>query len=196
MVKVVSSEKPLSPQLRGYSMRIKRDAILFLALWLAACLAHGQDSPSLGDLARQQRQQKAADAKDGKTPKVITNEQLPEHAAKPASQATTDQDSTENGEKDDSSPKDKAQGEHLREQILAEKNQVGSLQKELDDLNESIRFAPANCVSNCAEWNQRQREKQEHVEQMKGQLEEEKKRLEDMQESARKQGFGSSVYEP
>jgi hypothetical protein len=70
------------------------------------------------------------------------------------------------------------------------------LQKEMDDLKESIRFAPANCVSNCAEWNQRQREKQERVEQMQGQLEEEKKRLEDMQESARKQGFGSSVYEP
>jgi hypothetical protein len=31
---------------------------------------------------------------------------------------------------------------------------------------------------------------------MKGQLEEQQKRLEDLQESARKQGFGSSVYEP
>ena len=31
---------------------------------------------------------------------------------------------------------------------------------------------------------------------MKGELEQEQKHLEDLQESARKQGFGSSVYEP
>jgi hypothetical protein len=45
------------------------------------------------------------------------------------------------------------------------------------------------------QWNERQKEKQDQVESMKAQLEEQKKQLENMQESARKQGFGSSVYE-
>jgi hypothetical protein len=31
---------------------------------------------------------------------------------------------------------------------------------------------------------------------MQSQLEEEKRRLEDMQDSARKQGYGSSIYDP
>jgi hypothetical protein len=45
-------------------------------------------------------------------------------------------------------------------------------------------------------WNERQREKQQRAERMQAQLEDQKKRLDDMQESARKQGYGSSVYDP
>jgi predicted ribosome quality control (RQC) complex YloA/Tae2 family protein len=70
------------------------------------------------------------------------------------------------------------------------------LQRQVDDLNESIRFAPANCVENCVGWNERQREKQQQVERMQGQLDEQKRRLDDLQDSARKQGYGSSVYDP
>jgi len=81
-------------------------------------------------------------------------------------------------------------------QIEVEKHQVSSLQSQIDQLSESIRFAPANCVANCVQWNERQREKQQQVEQMKSQLEDLKKRLEDMQEQARQQGYGSSVYDP
>jgi len=46
------------------------------------------------------------------------------------------------------------------------------------------------------EWNQHQTEKQQQVEQMKAQLEDKKKNLEEMQESARKQGYGTSIYDP
>jgi hypothetical protein len=45
-------------------------------------------------------------------------------------------------------------------------------------------------------WNERQREKQERVERMRLQFEDQKRRLDDTQESARKQGYGSSVYDP
>jgi predicted ribosome quality control (RQC) complex YloA/Tae2 family protein len=45
-------------------------------------------------------------------------------------------------------------------------------------------------------WNERQREKQQRVERMQAQLQEQKRRLEEMQDSARKQGYGSSVYDP
>jgi predicted ribosome quality control (RQC) complex YloA/Tae2 family protein len=39
-------------------------------------------------------------------------------------------------------------------------------------------------------------QKENRVEVMKAQLEEQQKRLEDMQEAARKQGYGNSVYDP
>jgi hypothetical protein len=46
------------------------------------------------------------------------------------------------------------------------------------------------------QWNERQKEKQQEVERGQAQLAEQKKRLDDMQESARRQGYGSSVYDP
>ena len=86
--------------------------------------------------------------------------------------------------------------EQWKSQIQSQKNQIASLQTQIDQLNESIHFAPANCVENCVSWNERQKEKQQQVERMQAQLEEQKKRLDEMQESARKQGYGSSVYDP
>jgi hypothetical protein len=165
-------------------------------LCLFAATANGQDSQSLADLARQQRQQKEqskiAPRKDAKASKVITNEELPAHV-QPASVVA--------GTADKGSPPSSSKGEKLpakdwTSQIVAQKNQIASLQRQVDEISESIRFAPANCVANCVGWNARQREKQQRVEGMQAQLEEEKRRLDDLQESARKQGYGSSVYDP
>jgi hypothetical protein len=158
---------------------------------LAATIANGQESPSLGDLARQQRQQKTTPGKDAKTPKVITNEEIPERADPASFHKVSAQ---ENAPAAYSGPKIPA--EQWRLQIVAQKNQVTSLQNQIDEINESVRFAPANCAANCVGWNERQREKQQHAERMQAQLEEQKKRLDDMQESARKQGYGSSIYDP
>ena len=41
-----------------------------------------------------------------------------------------------------------------------------------------------------------QQQKQQEVDTMKAQCEEQQKALEEMQEAARKEGFGSSVYDP
>jgi len=70
------------------------------------------------------------------------------------------------------------------------------LQSQIDSLSDSIKFAPANCVSGCVQWNERQRQKQDQVDSMKLQLADMQKHLEDMQEACRQQGFGSSVYDP
>jgi hypothetical protein len=174
-----------------------------------ALFALGQDQPSLGDAARQarqQKQQKGAQAKDAqskdspgkdaqpaKAPRVITNDEIPEHAT--ATAASADQP---RGISYSPSPSGggKMSPEHWKSQILAQKKVVSSMQREMERLNDSIRFAPANCSANCVQWNQRQREKQQEVERMQAQLEEQKKKLEDMQESARRQGYGSSVYDP
>ena len=46
------------------------------------------------------------------------------------------------------------------------------------------------------QWNEQQLRKQEQLESMKAQLEQQQKSLEEFQDAARKQGFGSSVYDP
>jgi hypothetical protein len=131
-----------------------------------------------------------------KTQRVITNEEIPEHvgpAARPVAFSATSHAASD----DQSGASDSdGQAAALRSQITSMKENVASLQSQIDSVNDSIRFAPGNCVSGCVQWNERQVQKQQQVEQMKAQLEELKKQLEDTQESARKQGFGSSVYDP
>jgi hypothetical protein len=182
------------------SPRGKLTFILLLAamVCLLAGSVCGQDAPSLGDLARQQRQQKeqskTTPGKDAKAPKVITNEEIPEQTQRPSASAAR------SPQKSDAAPTSSAEpklpAEHWRSQILTQKNQIQALQREVDEINESIRFAPANCAEGCVGWNERQREKQQRVERMQQQLEEQKQRLDDMQSAARRQGYGSSVYDP
>ena len=89
-----------------------------------------------------------------------------------------------------------AGADQWKEQILAQKNSLMTLQSQISELANSIQYAGANCVANCVQWNERQQQKQEQLETMKAQLERTQKSLEDMQDAARKQGFGSSVYDP
>jgi hypothetical protein len=178
--------------------RCKLILVLAAAVCLVAGAAKGQDSPSLGDLARQQRQQKeqskTAPGKDAKASKVITNEEIPERTG-PATTPTAGRQLSQNSMPAPSNGA-KQPPEHVKSQILAKKKQISTLQGQVDELNESLRFAPANCVENCVGWGERQREKQQRAERMQAQLEEEKRRLEDMQDSARKQGYASSIYDP
>ena len=89
-----------------------------------------------------------------------------------------------------------AGADQWKEQILAQKNSLMTLQSQIAELANSIQYAGANCVANCVQWNERQQQKQEQLETMKAQLEQNQKSLEEMQDAARKQGFGSSVYDP
>lgn len=165
-------------------------------------LAYGQEAESIGDLARQARQQKqnknaqSKAAPTSKTPKVITNDEIPGHPE--AAETTSISGNEVNAE---TSPPSGAGGarasaEQWKSLIRAQKSLVGSLQSGIDKLNESIQFAPGNCVAGCVQWNQRQKQKQQEVERMRSNLDTQKKSLERLQESARQQGYGSSVYEP
>jgi len=152
------------------------------------------NDPTKKDPFTQTAQPASTAKKTPKVTKVITNEEIPEHVgpvtrpAAPMSHTASDDQPTALGSD--------AQAEVLRSQITSMKENITSLQSQIDSVNDSIHFAPANCVSNCVQWNERQLQKQQQVEQMKAQLEEQKKQLEDLQESARKQGFGSSIYDP
>jgi hypothetical protein len=125
---------------------------------------------------------------------VITNEELPEHTGLanpvPASTGTP----AANG--DQSNHDEKASAEQWRSQILALKNNIAQMEKSIGDLSASIQYAGANCVANCAQWNEHQKQKQDQVDTMKSQLEQQQKALEDMQDAARRQGYGTSVYDP
>jgi len=229
-------------------MRPLRKLLVAAAATAFACalLAQGQDAPqSLGDVARQSRQQKlqkdaqgdkdtpgkdspskdaptkdaatkdastskdaattdttvkdttAKDAQPAKTPHVYTNDEIPEHVGStvPAGRGYQNQyanypQTYGNG------TAQPGMAEQWKSQIQSMKSAIANMQAQINNVNESIHYAGGNCVSNCVQWNERQKQRQDQVEIMKQQLDQLQKRLEDMQEMARKQGFGSSVYDP
>jgi predicted RNase H-like nuclease (RuvC/YqgF family) len=163
-------------------------AVTALILFVVA----GSYGQSLGDVARQQRQKQA---KDGHTArKVVTNEEIPESPEAVASGSTSTEEL--NGTPASPASNDTHSGEEWKSKIQAQKSSVASLQSQIDKLNSSIHFVEANRYTNGVQYNQRQVQKQDEVHRMQKQLEEQKKKLEDMQESARKAGLGSSVYDP
>lgn len=175
-----------------------RTCILLIAAMPFSCaLARGQDSQSLGDVARQARQQKppaqanpsqATPQKPSKTRHVITNEEIPEQAETPSANSHA-RDNSGNATVSKRAP------DYWKAQILRAKNSIALLQRNIDGLSNSIHFADAN-YENHVQWNERQREKQRQVDIMKSQLTDLQKRLEEVQEAARRQGYGSSVYDP
>jgi hypothetical protein len=160
--------------------------------------ANAQDSQSLGEVARQQRQQKEQSAnvqgQNAVASRVVTNEEIPEHTKDEPASAVSKGKSEVSRLSLSKAPKQPA--EYWQSRILVQKGQIASLQRRIDEINGSIRFSSVNCGANCVLRNERQKSKQQHMEQMQGELDQQKKRLEETQEAARKQGYGSSVYDP
>lgn len=227
-------------------MRDSRFFLLLPAMALVCALsAYAQDdAPSLGDVARQARQQKlkenpnkpvtdsapanpennSAPAKDVESSQdaqskdtqsaggtatvsspsvslanqppakhVITNDEIPSHIAS-TSTAPARHSLNANNEPPPAD-NDKISAADWVAQIKAQKGRIDSLKRDIETLGASIQYTGGNCVSGCVEWNERQKQKQDQVDSMKSQLEQEQQRLEEMQEQARQQGYGSSVYD-
>ena len=191
---------------------MQRLRLVLIALAISASFCHAQNSQSLGDIARQvraQKEQRDAKAKDAatntgtfsaqdnnaspKASRVITNDDSPNTqdlrplVSKSSNRGTAESDSAANHEK---------LGERWKTQILSQKQVIASMQNEITQLSSSVHYAGENCLANCGKWNRRQQQKQERVESIKAQLEVQTHRLEEMQEAARKQGFGNAVYDP
>ena len=172
-------------------MRPRRILVLFgVSSFLCASLAFSQDSQSLADAARQSRQQKMKDTQAA--PKVITNDEIPEHVG--PTETTSYSSHVALGSSPEFGSR-KMSADQWKSQIQAQKNAIASLQREIANFSASIHF-PVACLKNCPQRNERQLQKENRVEVLKAQLDQQQKHLEDLQESARKQGFGSSVYDP
>jgi hypothetical protein len=136
----------------------------------------------------------AKDGTEGKAKHVITNDEIPEHVGPTSTHPP-------NGPVQGTYvptyyPPQVASAEQWKAGIQQMKNNIASVQQSISQVSASIQYAGGNCVANCVEWNEHQKQKQDQVEQMKQQIEQMQKTLEDMQDAARKQGFGSSVYDP
>jgi len=159
-------------------------------------VAYGQDAQSLGDVARQARQQKqqkdAADTSAPKAARVITDDETPSQAGQPAQASTSEHPTQRPGSSTASPGGKKLSAEEWKARILAQKNLISSTQDKIDELKASIHYSAYGNVA----WNEYQRQKLQHVERMEAQLNDQKKRLEEMQEAAKRQGYGNSVYDP
>ncbi len=191
---------------------MQRLTLVLIACVVSASFCSAQDSQSLGDIARQvraQKEQRDAQAKDAtsntstssaqdsnaspKASRVITNDDSPNtQDLRPVVSNSPDRGTTE----PDSAAKHEKIGEQWKAQILSQKQVIASMQNEITQLSSSVRYAGENCLANCGKWNRRQQQKQERVDSIKAQLEVQTHRLEEMQEAARKQGFGNAVYDP
>jgi hypothetical protein len=181
-------------------MHVPRAVVLLAVALVSLPPANAQDSPSLGDAARQARRQKQKDAKPDnsasssgdpeKSPKkVVTNDDIPESVASiPTSGPTPGNAPAGSGPR-------KLSAEQWKALIQAQQKVLASMQRAVDRLKNSIRY-PEACVVDCAQRLERQRAKEQQLESMQARLAEQQRRLEELQEAARKQGFGSSVYEP
>ena len=173
-------------------MRIYKIASCFpVLLFLFTCAGHGQ---SLGDVAREQRQKQQA--KDPKAAaKVVTNDEIPESRDASAS-SSDDTDAASESSAPAAPSTGKRTAEQWKAEIEARKAKIAALQSQVDKLNDSVHFVEANRYYNGVQYNQYQLKKQQEAQRLQKQLDTEKKTLVDAQESARKDGFGTAVYDP
>jgi hypothetical protein len=173
---------------------------------LSASAAYGQ---SLAEAARENQEKKAA--ANAPAPRVITNKDaLKDPDANQASNgAPVASNMATNSPTEDLRPgqravdgramQQKATEQHAtdqwRRQILAQKNRVATIQARIDLVNASIRNAYGSAQYD-APYNRYQAREMLHVEQMQLQLDEQKAKLSQMQETARHAGMHTLVYDP
>jgi uncharacterized membrane protein len=183
--------------------------ILAIAL-LMSLAAFGQ---SLGDIARENRdKQDAESASPTAKPKVITNADLPKNPdakqgpreAQSGASVTADSKAPDHRSEDHRSGDRRAAEQRLAEQraadqwkrqILAQKNKIATLQARLDQLNASIRSAYGTVQYETA-YNSYQARQLQRLAQIRQQLDEQKRKLDQMQDAARNAGMHTAVYDP
>lgn len=172
--------------MRNYTIAICTPVLLALL----ACISQAQ---SLGDVAREQRQKQQAKDPNAAKPKVVTNEEIPE-SPDAASSASDTETTSESAAPESSTGKKSA--EQWKAEILARKARIAALQSHVEKLNESDHFVEANRYYNGVQFNQQQLKKQQEAQRLQKQLDSEKNALSSAQDSARKAGFGTAVYDP
>jgi len=164
---------------------------------LMSSAAYGQ---SLGDIARANREKQNAENASAAQPKVITNANLPKDPAAnqepaeaqpgpSASSSATDHRSAQQR------LAEQRAADQWKRQILAQKNKMATLQARIDQLNASIRSAGGS-VQYEGPYNRYQARQLQRVAQIQLQFDEQKMKLDQMQEAARHAGMHTLVYDP
>jgi hypothetical protein len=226
--------------------------LLTLATLLMSVAAFGQ-SQSLGDIARENREKKAADDSTAQ-PRVFTNSTLPKEpdaatnapdspSSAPTATTTAPPSTSQSPFSDKPSAQPPAPDEHAtplhatrqrsgqqrsaqqqlaeqraaqqraneqraaaqwRKRILQQESTVAGLRMRIDTLRASIRFADPNRYGSGSpsdyyaglNYNRGEARQLQRLAQMQQQLDEQKRKLEDMQEAARHAGMHTLVYDP
>ena len=165
--------------------------VLVIALGMGIS-AHGQ---SLGDIARANRDKQNAATPGANPPAVITTDDLEQgppikDAQHPAGMAGK-KAGHEPAQPDAIDPRAAAQ---WKKQILAEKDKIATLQARADEINALIH--PAGSAQFNGPYNKYQTTQMERLAAVQLQLDEQKKKLTEMQDDARRAGMHTTVYDP
>ena len=177
-------------------MRRIFSTILAIALLMISA-AHGQ---SLGDIARANREKQNAENASAAQPRVITNANLPkdpeanEERVEAPSGASVNSTAADHRSAQQRLAEQRA-ADQWKRQILAQENKMAILQARIDQLNASIRSAGGS-VQYEGPSNRYQARQLRRVAQIQMQLDEQKTKLDQMQEAARHAGMHSAVYDP
>lgn len=162
---------------------------------LASVTVYGQ---SLGDVARETREKKAAATAP---PKVITDGDLAKDepgtdAASAPSKAETASSGKTGIRNAATSTTDPHAAEQWRRQILAQKRTVETLEKRLARFQASLSSVDASAIARGEILNRNQALERDRLAQVQEQLDEQKAKLLEMQEEARRAGMHTQVYDP
>jgi hypothetical protein len=174
--------------------------------------AYGQ---SLGDIARENREKKNIEDPSAAPPKVITNKDLPKDpnanlgpseatpGANAATGSATDHSAEQRSAELHSENQRSAQqrlaeqraADQWKRQILAQKYKMATLQARIDQINASIRSANGSAQYE-GPANGYQARQMQQVAQIQLRLDEQHRKLDRMQEAARRAGMHTAVYDP
>jgi cell division protein FtsB len=177
--------------------------------------AYGQ---SLGDVARENRDKQNAEEAASSTvkPRVITNKDLPKDPnpspgpseVPPAASAVAGKDAdpfsahhlAEQQVADQRLAEERLAQQRAADQwkrhILAQKNKMATLQARIDQLKASMRPANSTVQYETLPYNRYQAQQLQRVAQIQQQLDEQKRKLDRMQEAARHAGMHTAVHDP
>ncbi len=153
---------------------------------------HAQ-AQSVADVARQNQQR----VQNRPAENVITNDDMPTEGL--ADEGAVAQRHSSKQKSDPDSAKVLAmdkEARNFRAKILTQKSAISALQARIDHETSAVHFARSSVSYNAAQTNTRAQAKLDEIQALNQQMDSEKKKLEDLQEAARKAGFGNGVYDP
>ena len=176
----------------------------FCVVLSLGALAFGQSGQSLGDVARANREKQAVQNESGTRPKVITNQDLPSDPGElPDTSLPMTTVSGVSHPHDERSDRRLAQqdladqraGAQWKERIQAQESKIAEIQARIDQLNQAIHGATGQ-VQYEGPYNRYRARQMQRLVATQETLDQQKQKLEQMQEAARHAGMHTAVYDP